>query len=147
MPFSLATFTLVAKPVTLKEGLQILERDKYCCQYCGLDGTASFENALEMSVDFVIPRARRGKKDPSNLVACCRSCNSIKGTRVYQNLEDAKAYVLKHREQLRREWVTGTGQYAKKETKRAAAAAASATSSKLESASVIGRSPLSLRKG
>ena len=46
----------LAKPLTLEEGLQILERDKYRCQYCGLDGLANFENSLVMSVDFVVLR-------------------------------------------------------------------------------------------
>src|SRR5437879_11818382 len=78
MPLDLTTFTLVDKPVTLQEGLRILERDQFRCRYCGLDGMANFENALVMSVDFVVPRARKGKKDPRNLVACCRPCNTIK---------------------------------------------------------------------
>ena len=90
MPFDLSTFTLVDRPVTLEEGLKVLERDDYRCRYCGLDGRASFENALMMSVDFVVPRARKGKKDPANLVACCRPCNTIKGTRVYRNLDESK---------------------------------------------------------
>ncbi|MEA3004826.1 MAG: hypothetical protein QOI94_95 [Acidobacteriaceae bacterium] len=104
MPLDLATLTLVAKPVTLDEGIRVLERDKYCCRYCGLDGTASFENALIMSVDFVVPRAHKGKKDPDNLVACCRPCNMIKGKRVYDSLEEAKAYVLARRKDLRAAW-------------------------------------------
>ncbi len=108
MPISLTTLSLVASPVTLPEGLKILERDDYRCQYCGLDGRASFENALVMSVDFVVPRAHKGKKDPSNLVACCRPCNAIKGTRVYANLEEAKAFVLKNREELRKSWESKT---------------------------------------
>ena len=104
MPLNLTTFTLVARPVSLEEGLRILERDHYCCQYCGLDGNASFENALTMSVDFIHPRARKGKKDPANLVACCRSCNMIKGTRVYRSFDEAKEYVLARREELRKTW-------------------------------------------
>ena len=108
MPLSLITLSLVASPVTLQEGLKILERDDYRCQYCGLDGRASFENALVMSVDFVVPRARKGKKDPHNLVACCRPCNAIKGKRVYGSLEEAKAFVLKNREELRKAWETKT---------------------------------------
>src|SRR6266404_5749699 len=71
MPLDITTFTLVDKPTTLKESLAILERDDYRCVYCGLDGRASFENALVMRVDFVVPRAKKGKKDPNNLVACC----------------------------------------------------------------------------
>lgn len=108
MPLSLTTLSLVASRVTLQEGLKILERDDYRCQYCGLDGRASFENALVMSVDFVVPRARKGKKDPRNLVACCRPCNAIKGKRVYANLEEAKAFVLKNREELRKAWESKT---------------------------------------
>ncbi len=98
------TLSLVASPLSLKEGLKILERDDHRCQYCGLDGRASFENALVMRVDFVVPRARKGKKDPGNLVACCTPCNTIKGTRVYGSFDEAKAYVLKKREELRKNW-------------------------------------------
>src|SRR5260370_37537813 len=41
MPLSRTTLSLVASPVTLQEGLKILERDVYCCPYCGLYGLAS----------------------------------------------------------------------------------------------------------
>jgi len=110
MPLDLTTFTLVDKPVTLQEGLRILERDQFRCRYCGLDGMANFENALVMSVDFVVPRARKGKKDPQNLVACCRPCNTIKGRRVYGSFEEAKAHVLARREELRKAWQSKTAQ-------------------------------------
>jgi HNH endonuclease len=144
MPLDLTTLTLVERPVTREEGLRILERDQYRCQYCGLDGMASFENALAMSVDFVVPRARKGKKDPLNLVACCRSCNMIKGTRVYRSIEEAKAYVLARREELCKAWETRKAV----PTKPAKAQKPSQPqASKGASASVIGNSPLSIRKG
>src|SRR5271168_3297415 len=108
MPLHLTTLSLVDAPVSLAEGLKILERDDYRCRYCGLDGRASFENALVMRVDFVVPRARKGKKDASNLVACCTPCNTIKGTRVYANFDEAKNFVLKQREELRKNWETRT---------------------------------------
>jgi 5-methylcytosine-specific restriction endonuclease McrA len=104
MPLNIITMSLVDRPVTQAEGLKILERDQFCCRYCGLDGKASFENALVMSVDFVVPRARKGKKDQINLVACCRPCNTIKGTKVYASFDDAKKFVLAKREELRRAW-------------------------------------------
>ena len=104
MPLDLTTFALIAKPVTLAEGVRVLERDQHRCRYCGLDGAASFENSLIMTVDFIHPRARKGKKDPVNLVAACRPCNVIKGRRVFAGLDDAKAYVLKRRTQLHKEW-------------------------------------------
>ncbi len=148
MPLNLTTLTLVAKPISLEEGLKILERDQYRCQYCGLDGLASFENALAMSVDFVVPRARKGKKDPHNLVACCRSCNMIKGTRVYRSFDEAKAYVLAHREELRKSWEAKKTQPQPAKAAKAAKAQKSSPQekSKLSSASVIGSSPLSIRK-
>jgi 5-methylcytosine-specific restriction endonuclease McrA len=96
--------TNLAKPLTTEEGRRILERDQYRCQYCGFDAMASFENSLIMTVDFVHPRARKGKKQPENLVTACRPCNVIKGYRVYGSFEEAKAYVLKQREELRKDW-------------------------------------------
>ena len=104
MPLSLMSLTLVDSPVTHQEGRKILERDNFVCQYCGLDGRASFENALVMRVDFVKPRAHKGKKEPGNLVACCTPCNTIKGTRVYANFDEAKKFVLERREELRKGW-------------------------------------------
>jgi 5-methylcytosine-specific restriction endonuclease McrA len=112
MPLSLTSFSLVDAPVTHEEGKKILERDDFVCRYCGLDGRASFENALIMRVDFVMPRAKKGKKDPANLVACCTPCNAIKGTKVYANFDEAKAFVLKNREELRRIWQEKTARKA-----------------------------------
>jgi HNH endonuclease len=144
MPLNLTTLTLVAKPVTLEEGMQVLERDHYRCRYCGLDGSASFENALVMSVDFVVPRARKGKKDPGNLVACCRPCNMIKGRRIYGSFEEAKAYVLARRQELLKSWEDRKAA----PLKPAEAQKPSQTeASKVASASVIGNSPLSIRNG
>jgi|SRR6516225_2250354 len=113
MPFNITTLSRVAMPVSQAEGLKILERDQFRCRYCGLDGKASFENALVMSVDFDVPRAHKGKKAPANLVACCRPCNMIKGTRVYENFEEAKKYVLARRQELRRVWETKFSQPAR----------------------------------
>jgi 5-methylcytosine-specific restriction endonuclease McrA len=102
-PFGL---TGLAKPLTTEEGRHILERDRYCCQYCGLDAMSSFENSLIMTVDFIHPRAHKGKKNPENLVTACRPCNVIKGYRVYADFAAAKTYVLGKREELRKEWQT-----------------------------------------
>jgi len=146
MPLDLMTLRLVERPVTREEGLRILERDQYLCQYCGLDGGASFENALAMSVDFVVPRARRGKKDERNLVACCRSCNMIKGRRVYRSFDEAKSYVLAQREKLRKAWETRkTAPAAAVPASAKAQKTAPAETSKAAAASVISSSPLSIR--
>jgi 5-methylcytosine-specific restriction endonuclease McrA len=96
--------TSLAKPLTTEEGHRILERDHYCCQYCGLDAMSNFENSLIMTVDFIHPRARKGKKLAANLVTACRPCNVIKGHKVFDSLEAAKEFVLQRREELRRDW-------------------------------------------
>jgi 5-methylcytosine-specific restriction endonuclease McrA len=96
--------TFLANPLTSEEGRKILERDHYCCQYCGLDGMAQFENSLIMTVDFIHPRMHHGKKTPENLVTACRICNVIKGYRVFHDFAGAKAYVLKRRDELRAGW-------------------------------------------
>lgn len=93
-----------AKPLGRDEGMKILTRDRFQCQYCGLDGTASFENALIMTVDFVIPRALKGRKDPRNLVTACRPCNLLKGRHNFHSFEEAKKYVLEKRAEQRGEW-------------------------------------------
>ena len=98
------TLTLVARPLTPGQGLQILKRDHFVCQYCGLDGMASFENALVMSVDFLHPRAHKGRKHASNLVACCRPCNMLKGRHIFKTFDEAKTYVLARRDELRKSW-------------------------------------------
>jgi 5-methylcytosine-specific restriction endonuclease McrA len=65
----------------------------------------NFENSLIMTVDFVVPRSRKGKKDASNLVVACRPCNVLKGhRRVFASFEEAKEHVLKRRSALRRDW-------------------------------------------
>jgi 5-methylcytosine-specific restriction endonuclease McrA len=96
--------TRLAKPLTWDEGQKVLKRDQFRCQYCGLDGMSNFENFLIMTVDFVLPRARKGKKESRNLVAACRPCNLLKGHRVFAGLEEAKAHVLKRRADLHKEW-------------------------------------------
>jgi 5-methylcytosine-specific restriction endonuclease McrA len=50
----------------------VLVRDEKMCAYCGRKAT---------TVDHVIPRSRGGEHDPRNLVACCKTCNSVKSNR------------------------------------------------------------------
>ena len=54
----------------------ILMRDAYRCQYCGLKFHGS-----ELTLDHVIPRAQGGKNSWENLVACCRKDNHRKADR------------------------------------------------------------------
>jgi len=54
----------------------ILRRDKYCCQYCGID--LCEKNA---TVDHITPRCRGGGTSWTNMVAACKDCNLFKSNR------------------------------------------------------------------
>ena len=56
-----------------KQRLVVLARDGYTCYYCGNDAS---------TVDHIVPLKSGG--DPislENMVACCKRCNSSKGSR------------------------------------------------------------------
>lgn len=60
----------------IRPGLRrdVYERDLYRCRYCGA--------GRDLGVDHVIPITdERCTNDLANLVTCCRSCNSSKGSR------------------------------------------------------------------
>ncbi|MGD0199639.1 MAG: HNH endonuclease [Bryobacteraceae bacterium] len=54
----------------------ILMRDRYTCQYCLRTLPSG-----ELTLDHVIPRSQQGETAWENLVACCHSCNNLKGSR------------------------------------------------------------------
>ena len=55
---------------------EVLKRDGFRCQYCGLES----REGAGLVVDHVIPVALGGADDANNLVACCRECNSGKSS-------------------------------------------------------------------
>ena len=62
----------------------IRERDKFTCQYCGVNGTSD-----ELIIEHVIPAVVGGVAKPYNLVIACQSCNSTKRSKIWipRNLE------------------------------------------------------------
>lgn len=56
--------------------LNILTRDGWRCQYCGVRKVVS-----ELSYDHVVPRAQGGKTTWENIVTCCHECNAKKADR------------------------------------------------------------------
>ncbi len=51
----------------------VYARDDNTCQYCGRRAE---------SIDHVQPRSRGGRHEWTNVVACCRRCNTTKGNRL-----------------------------------------------------------------
>lgn len=66
----------VAKNISTSRRLS-LERNGVFCHYCGDRKFQTF--------DHVIPRSKGGSHESKNLVPCCRSCNSSKGTKSYDD--------------------------------------------------------------
>jgi len=54
----------------------ILRRDQYSCQYCGIDLCDK-----TATVDHIVPRCKGGGSTWVNLVAACKDCNLHKGNR------------------------------------------------------------------
>jgi len=79
--FELPTVIRVLKMVrrNRKKGLafskkNILRRDNYTCQYCGISNHP-------LTVDHVNPKSRGGKTTWTNIVVACKTCNLKKGDR------------------------------------------------------------------
>lgn len=67
--------------------IEIFERDGYICQLCGT-GVLPFVNhrhRLYPSIDHIIPLAKGGTHEPSNVQTAHRGCNSSKGPRLRMN--------------------------------------------------------------
>lgn len=85
--------------VPREEAMKVFKRDHFKCQYCGLDGLASFENWMLMTVDHIHAYARGGSLKADNQVTACQPCNTIKGTKDFKSLAEAKKYVQEKREE------------------------------------------------
>lgn len=54
----------------------ILIRDSYICQYCGMHIDP---NSGKATVDHILPKMKGGKSVWENCVCCCKICNNKKG--------------------------------------------------------------------
>ena len=63
---------------------RILIRDGYACQYCGVD------ELKELTIDHIVPLARNGTDDDSNLITACKRCNFSKGAKMGQFFGSAR---------------------------------------------------------
>ena len=63
----------------------VLMRDDFRCQYCG-------ERERDLTLDHIIPKTNGGQTIWTNVVACCKKCNSDKGG---QSLKESGMKLLK----------------------------------------------------
>jgi hypothetical protein len=81
-------FTKNAKAADQVIGLRktrfvILNRDGFCCFYCGASAP---NDGAKLHVDHVIPRSRGGKDIASNLVTSCSTCNQQKNAMIIMDV-------------------------------------------------------------
>lgn len=74
-----------ARPLTAAQRRAIFRRDGGRCYYCDarvtwtrIESRGVLTETRPGHVDHVIPRARGGQNDPSNLVLACERCNESK---------------------------------------------------------------------
>ena len=66
-----------SKWIRKERRLAIYLRDGMACVYCG----ATVEDGITLSLDHIRPHSKDGGNESSNLVTCCRKCNSSRGNR------------------------------------------------------------------
>lgn len=58
------------KPVSKRVRFEVLKRDGFRCVYCGAGSSG-----VQLEVDHIVPVARGGSNEASNLVTACFDCN------------------------------------------------------------------------
>lgn len=91
--------------VPTEEAMKIFKRDHFKCQYCGLDGMNTFENWMILTIDHIHSYAKGGSLKAENQVTACQPCNTIKGTKDFQSLAEARKYVQAKREEWRERYL------------------------------------------
>src|SRR5207248_8845664 len=65
-------------PIRAGLAQHVRRRARGCCEYCRSQERMVGE---EFTMDHIIPRAKGGSGDASNLALCCYVCNPLKGDR------------------------------------------------------------------
>ncbi|HZH97623.1 MAG TPA: hypothetical protein VEX38_01515 [Fimbriimonadaceae bacterium] len=96
-----------------------MKRDGFRCRYCGLDGTASFENWLQLTEEHLLPKGHPERSNPEFIVCACNFCNcadnryfdlavsrglSLDGLSAEELIEQRRPFVLHTREKYREFW-------------------------------------------
>jgi 5-methylcytosine-specific restriction endonuclease McrA len=80
----------MAQP-TKSKFLQLFERDKGRCVYCGMDLTADYDRFMMATEDHLIPASKGEKgRNLDNLILSCMVCNRLKSNFVPESVDAVK---------------------------------------------------------
>lgn len=65
----------------------IFKRDGHICGYC--------ESPKDLTIDHIVPKSKGGKDSWTNLVTCCKNCNSLKDNMDLKDFEIISGHKLK----------------------------------------------------
>jgi 5-methylcytosine-specific restriction endonuclease McrA len=74
------------------------------CTYCGRDLLGDVDTFAMANIDHFYPRSKGGGSSPKNLYASCCACNTLKGSQVFNTIEEAREWLTARREKLRNEY-------------------------------------------
>ena len=70
--------------------LAIYLRDGLACVYCG----GGITTGVSLSLDHLVPYSLGGTNEPTNLLTCCKRCNSARGNRPMETFAAVTAAYL-----------------------------------------------------
>ena len=73
--------------------IRVMAASSFRCAYCDKDFLSDTSSFASVTFDHVTPKSRGGEDTEENLVACCGSCNSIKGDAKAKSVEDGRETV------------------------------------------------------
>jgi len=84
--------------------VQLFERDKGRCVYCGMDLTADYDRFMMATEDHLVPASKGGKgRNLENLILSCIVCNRLKANFVPESVDatkDRRKYIAAIREHI-----------------------------------------------
>jgi hypothetical protein len=88
------------KDVLRGYGYEVMKRDEFRCQYCGLDGLASFDAWLSLVRQYLLPKGDPDRENPEFIVTVCHNC-AVTDTRHFErSASQAITYSGKTRAEL-----------------------------------------------
>jgi hypothetical protein len=67
------------------------------CVYCGKNLLSDLSAYRSATFDHFIPKCAGGAGNLTNCVACCQTCNSFKGSKVVETIEEAQELIDRNR--------------------------------------------------